>query len=160
MKKINFLILIFGTIALFSCTDNDEELNSKEVVNLQFRRKSSAVSKNSETLINVDVNVLSYTPLEIESDEVMHIKIMMDESGIKSDGLVLVEDYMNVSNNQSKRLIETSGYIFNSRTQCFMYGTYITDTDTGKWTFLFALPAVQAQMNKCAPSGQMYARYK
>jgi len=158
MKKINFLILICSITALFACTNNDEQSISKEVVSLKFKKEFSTTNKNSDTLVSVDINVLSYAPLVIESNEVKHIQVKVDESSLKSDGLLLENDYAEIIDNTSNRLIETPGYIFNNRTQCFMYGTFITNTETGTWTFLFAVSSVQSQMNVCAPNGQMYAK--
>ncbi len=155
-----FLIIALSSVSYISCTNNDDKSNS-ELLTLKFKNKTTYLSKNTDSLIDVNINVISFEPLVIESDQVTQIQANIEDSNETSQGLILNEDYENLSQSGVfSRLVETSGYIFNNATQCFQYGTYITDTETGRWTFLYAVPQVQMQMNVCAPSGQMYAKTK
>ena len=96
----------------------------------------------------LDLSIITFNPLVIENDDVKIIRVKTDKG--EFDGIISIKDF-------ESRIIETSGYIFNNHTQCFMYGTHIYNTETGERTFLFALPQVQSFMNVCAPPGEMYA---
>jgi hypothetical protein len=155
-----FLIIVLSSVCYISCTHNDDKSNS-ELLTLKFKNKSTYFSKNTDSLIDVNIYVISFEPLVIQSEQVTQIQAHIEESNEISQGLILNEDYEKLSQSGAfSRLVETSGYIFNNATQCFQYGTYITDTETGRWTFLYAVPLVQIQMNVCAPRGQMYAKTK
>lgn len=46
-------------------------------------------------------------------------------------------------------IITWPGYVFNNATNCYVYGYYSYDTDTGQGSFTTADLATQSTMNNC-----------
>lgn len=144
-KEFRIISVGILLISIFSC--ENQELDTSEVVSLNFKKELIS-AKSLDSLEKIDIKIISYHPLLIESNEVRAMQLDL-EGEIKT--IILRKGIFN-------KLTEKSGYLFNGNTNCFMYGTYITDSDTGHWTFLYATPAVQSVMNVCAGFGGMYAK--
>ena len=122
----------------------------RNVVSLKFDSHSVSEGRELDSIILVDVIIESTSPLQVISDEVVVIS-GTDEDGAAAEGVVLAND-------PSGREIVRAGYIFNNATQCWVWGRWITNTDTGQVEFQFGTASEQAYHNICAPSGSYYAK--
>lgn len=131
----------FGLICLLLTAATYAQEKIQKTVSLRFDEKSK------ETVL---IELESFGPLKIKSDRAEVISAV-DAKGNKVEGVVL-------RLNSAFPIKLKNGYWFNVQTQCWIYGSYVYETSLGITLFYPASPQVQAVMNVCAPSGQIYVR--
>ena len=153
MKNKLIYLLIFLNI-FYSCSSNSHiEENTRTFT---FKRKIQSLNQNkSTTYEDVKVIVTSFEPLVIES-EAMEIHYAI--SSVTNELLEILSFIEIEEFSKYGRPTEKSGWIYNRRTDCFIYGTY-TYYENGKVTFTFASKATQILMNNCGDNdGEPYTQ--
>ena len=147
--KLYFSILVIALLTtLWSCSEEHQN-GSIGTVSLKFKNPSAETGRQNDSIILVDVVVVSASPLEVISDRVSVVR-GVDEEGDSAEGVVLTD----LAGKEAVR----AGYLFNNATQCWVWGRWITNTATGQTDFQFGSASEQAYHNICAPSGSYYAK--
>jgi hypothetical protein len=148
--KFYFSILAMTLFVLIVACSEEQENANLGAVSLTFKKLTPDLDRQNDSIFIVDVIIESISPLQVISDEVT-VMTAIDENGNQLEGLALIAD-------AEGREVVRPGYFFNSGTQCWVWGRWITDTTTGQVDFQFGSASEQAYHNVCAPSGSYYAK--
>lgn len=154
---LKFLMLLVFATNLNSCNKDDNQINQDESRILKFKKidsySKSNLNKNSE-FDEIEVTILSTDPLTIDSD----LMEVITEINIETDEIMefisfIENNDQNQDDIQSRQELikQKSGWLYNSGTDCFYYGTY-NYHDDGSITFKYADAATQVLMNVCGGS--------
>jgi hypothetical protein len=145
MKRLPKLLILSIVIVLNSCSLEEDIMAQEEHV-YTFKKVPKNSTKNSE-IEHVKILINSFSPLTITSQQMEVITAINTDTNATLEILSFIQSKFH-STNKNLAPIKRSGWIYNSGTDCFYYGTY-TYYENGTVTFTFASASTQSLMNNC-----------
>ena len=145
MRRLKLLILV-SLLFCFSCEDSDLELIKQDEIHTITLNHYDKTSKKKDKIKTLEIEFNFRNPL-LSKSETLIVKEAMNEKTQKM-GYIIVPKQSILRRSVTEVIIE-EGHFFDGDC-CFLYGTWVTDTESGVSLFVREQDlATQSLMDNC-----------
>ncbi len=149
MKKITEITLILVlSLTFFACSEDEPQIINKTLT-LKFENTSNTSNKGESTYTTYEVEIISMSPFQINSNQLEVKKIINPETSKPTYLILEIENNSTKSkSSQSAKVTSRRGFMYDGN-DCWIAGTWYEDDVSGVSLFYPASLTAQVISNVC-----------